>query len=665
MLWFLLKILPVLPIIDIQDETASAPTKGQGVDESASKYRPWAVYGKANLLLSDLLLHNNLALIFFPALLLSLWLTPVVLRYSFRLNAVDLPDARKVHERAVSRLGGVAMVAGLVLPLLFFTPLDRTMLAFLVGVLLVAATGFLDDVYRIPPAVKFAGEIAAAAAFVFLGGVSIRELGDLFCTGEIACERLGPALTIFCMVGVMNALNLADGLDGLAGGISAIAAIFLGLFAYLSADWVPLWIVLALVGSLFGFLRYNAHPAKLFMGDTGSLLLGYTLSAAAVMLVQNGPVGIHLAPVTVAAVLALPITDTLLVMSRRLRHGQNPFWPDRTHLHHQLMELGLPHAAVVRVLYLSAAAFGVQAWLLHGAPDWVQLLDVTLLAASIHGTVYGLQRFGCHWNGGSKPAQSPADPADTVMGRLLEKSVWWVTGAVAIGLAVPIIALPGLPPAFGGMAMAVLVFVAAMFPWREHLYRSSVVNGLIWFACLCLLALIQAAPGSPAWVPAYLAVMSAAVLLWVLLKMKYRGHREIVQVSAFEILLLGVVLFVALVVVPALYLGEGLRKMLLAVCMESAAFLLAMKILIRRQPRSNSMFATALLGALALIVVKGFVSTDTVANFLSAPAVASAPAGVSFDQPVVPRAFPIPPPLTRSEALALTLSGSTPPPLPH
>jgi UDP-GlcNAc:undecaprenyl-phosphate/decaprenyl-phosphate GlcNAc-1-phosphate transferase len=574
--------------------------------------------------LSDLLLHNNLALIFFPALFLSLWLTPVILRSSSRLNAVDLPDARKVHKRAVSRMGGVAMVAGLLLPLVLFTPLDRTMLAFLAGVLLVAATGFLDDVYRIPPAAKFAGEIAAAAAFIFLGGVSIQEFGDLFRTGEISSGRLGPILTIFCMVGVMNALNLADGLDGLAGGIGAIAAIFLGLFAFLSVDWVPLWILLALVGSLFGFLRYNTHPAKLFMGDAGSLLLGYTLSAAAVLLVRNDPVGIHLAPVTVAAVLALPISDTLLVMGRRLRHGQNPFSPDRTHLHHQLLELGVRHAVVVRILYLGTAAFGVQAWLLHAAPDWVQLAAVILLAALVHGTVYGLHRFGLRWNGGSRQVPSLADPAGTVMGRLLGKSVWWVTGAVAIGLVVPIFALPALPPVFGGIAVAVLVFVAAMFPWRAHLYRSSVVHGLIGFACFCLLALLQAAPGSPAWVPAYLAVMSAAVLLWVLLKMKYRGHREIVQVSAFEMLLLGVVLFVALLVVPALNLGEGLRRMLLAVCMESAAFLLAMKILIRRQPHRNSMIAVAFLGVLTLIVVKGFVSTVKTVNFVAAPAVASA-----------------------------------------
>jgi hypothetical protein len=190
-----------------------------------------------------------------------------------------------------------------------------------------------------------------------------------------------------------------------------------------------------------------------------------------------------------------------------------------------------------------------------------------------------------------------------------------------------------------------MVFVATMFPWRAHLYRSSVANGMLGLACFCLLALLQAAPGSPTWVPGYLAVMSAAVLLWVLLKMKYRGHREIVQVSAFEMLLLGVVLFVALVLVPALHLGEGLRKMLITVCMESAAFLLAIKIVIRRRPHRNSMIAVAFLGALALIVLKGFVTTEKAVNFVAAPAVASAA------RPVYPRASATLPPLPRSQAL--------------
>jgi UDP-GlcNAc:undecaprenyl-phosphate GlcNAc-1-phosphate transferase len=579
--------------------------------------------------LSDLVPHNQLALIFFPALLLSLWLTPVVIRYSAVLNTIDHPNERKVHKKAVSRMGGAAIVAGLLLPLLFFPPLDRTMLSFLAGVFLVAATGFLDDVYRIPPVAKFVGEIAASGAFVFLSGISIREIGDLFGTGVISLGPLGPVLTIFCMVGVMNALNLSDGLDGLAGGISVIACIFLGLFAYLGADWAPLWILLALLGALFGFLRYNTHPANLFMGDTGSLLLGYTLSATAVMLVRNDNPEMHLSPTMVAGVLALPITDTLLVMSRRVRRGQNPFLPDRTHLHHRLLDLGFPHAVVVPILYLSAGVFGVQAWLLREAPDWFQFAAVVLLAALVHGTVYGLQRFGFRWKGGEVSVSYRSDPVYTGMARVMGKSVRLATGVIAIGLVVPIVALPVVPPAFGAIATGVLMFVAALFPWRARRSRPSVAYGLLWLACLCLLALLQAIPGSPVWVPAYLAVLSAVVLLWVLLKMKYCGHREIVQISSFELLLLGVVLFVALVMMPALQMGDGLRNLLLAVSLESVAFLLAMKILIHRQPHRNSMIAVGILFALALIVAKGLLFTGKATDFVAAHAGSLAPADVS------------------------------------
>ena len=579
--------------------------------------------------MSDFLVHNHLALIFFPALLLSLWLTPLVIRYSFRLNAIDHPDERKVHKKSVSRMGGAAMVVGLVLPLLFFTPLDRTMLSFLAGALLIVATGVLDDIYRIPPLAKFAGEIAAAVAFVFLSGLSVREFGDLFHTGEISGGPLGPVLTIFCMVGVMNALNLSDGLDGLAGGISAIACFFLGLFAYLSGDWIALWILLALLGSLFGFLRYNTYPAHIFMGDTGSLLLGYALSAAAVMLVQHYNTGIHLAPVTVAGVLALPITDTLLVMARRLRQGLNPFWPDRTHLHHRLLDIGLPHSVVVPILYLSSGVFGVQGWLLREAPDWFQFAAVILLAALVHGTVYGLQRFGFRWKSQVAASPSRTDPAYARMARLMGKSVRLATGVITIGIAVPVLAMPVIPPVIGGIAMAVLVFVAALFPWRAQREKPSVSYGLMWFVCLCLLALLQATPGAPIWVPGYLAVLSAIVLLWVLLMMKYRGHRQIVQISSFELLLLSIVLFAALVMVPALHLDEGIRRMLLSVCLESVAFLLAMKILIHRQPHRNSMIAAGFLFALALIVAKGFLFTDKTGYFVDAFAGASAHKGIS------------------------------------
>lgn len=574
--------------------------------------------GSVNQMLS----YQTLALFFFPALLLSLWLTPIAIRFSDRLNAIDYPDDRKIHDRPVSRLGGVAIVAGLVVALLVFGKMDRTLVAFLAGGFLVAATGLLDDLFHIPPAAKFLGEVLGAAAFVFLSGIQIEEFGDLFGTGVIHTGLLAPAITVFCMVGVMNALNLSDGLDGLAGGIGAIACLFLGTLAYLVQQPFPLYILLALLGASFGFLRYNTYPANLFMGDTGSLLLGYTLSAACVVLVQNDGPGPHLSPVTVAGVLALPIMDTLMVMARRLSRRENPFLPDKTHLHHRLLDMGFPHAAVVSILYVSSAAFGVQAWILRGRTDQVQFLAVLFLGFAIYATVYILQRVGFRWKSGEerkggRPGQSPAYPR---IAQLMEKSVGQAGWVIGIGIAGPVLALPSIPRSLGVFALAAGIFVAALFPWRSKASRSSVSYGLMYLSCLFLLAILQLVPEAPNWFPGYLALLSALVMGWVLLKMKYYGHREIFRISSFEMLLIGVSIFVTLVLVPALKLGDGFRRTLLTVSLESTVFLLAMKILSRRQPRHNSLIVVAFLVALVLIGAKGLLSSGSVSDFMSTPA---------------------------------------------
>ena len=572
-------------------------------------------------------------------MLVSLFLTPIAIRYSFHLNAVDHPGGRKIHKRAVPRLGGAAMVLGLVLPLFFFVDMNRLMAGFLAGIAIVTITGLADDILQIPPAVKFLGEALAAVVFVRVGGISIEEFGDLFGTGDLYVGKIAPALTVFCMVGVMNALNLSDGLDGLAGGISAIACVFLGLLAYLGKDWVPVNILMALLGALFGFLRFNTYPANLFMGDAGSLLLGYTLSAAAVIIAQNDGMGIHLSPVTVAAVLALPITDTLLVMAHRVRRGEHPFYPDRSHLHHRLMDLGFPHAAVVTILYLSSSVFGAQAWFLHDKPDRVQFLAVIALAVVVHGGVYLLGRSGFRWKGREGRVMDRWGEDGNVypwIAHVMGKSVRPAGWVICVGLALPVFAMSDVPRIYGGMALAMLAFVGALFPWRSRQPRSSICYGLIYLACYCILALLQAMPGKPSWIPAYLAALAAAVFVWVLLKMRYRGHREIVGVSAFETLLFGIALFVPLVLVPALGLGAGWRNMFLIVCMESAAFLLALKILIRRQPRRNYMIAVAFMVALALIGVRGLMFRGTVSSNVTAPA--SVPNGVSgFAIPSPPR----------------------------
>jgi UDP-GlcNAc:undecaprenyl-phosphate GlcNAc-1-phosphate transferase len=487
------------------------------------------------------------------------------------------------------------------------------LLGFLAGAAVISATGFMDDVYRIPPVAKFLGEILAAGTFVLVSGVSLEDFGDLFGFGEIRTGIFTVPLAIFCMVGVMNALNLSDGLDGLAGGISLIACAFLGIFAYLGQDWIPLAILVALVGSLFGFLRYNTFPANLFMGDTGSLLLGYTLSAVCLMLVRNDATPVHFAPVTVAAVLALPIMDTILVMARRLGKGENPFNPDKTHLHHRLLSLGLPHGAVVPVLYIGTALFGFQAWGLRSSPDWLQLAAVLVLGAILYGLVDLGRRV---WMLGiAFPLMmriSREGGLYPFVARVMGKSVPVVGWVIGIGLFLPTVVLGSVSRTVSAVAVGVGLFMAALYPWRARRSRSALCYGLMYAGSVFLLAILQTVPGAPKWMPAYLAVFSAMIMGWVLLKMKYRGHREIVLVSSFEILMIGAALFVPVVLVPALGLGEGVRRLMLTVCFESIAFLMAMKILVRRRPSRNHAIAAGFLAALLVVAAKGIILAPVV-----------------------------------------------------
>jgi UDP-GlcNAc:undecaprenyl-phosphate GlcNAc-1-phosphate transferase len=572
--------------------------------------------------LSDPVFHSDLASRFFLALFLSLCLTPFTIRISNRLNAVDYPGEWKIHSKPVTRLGGVAVAVGVIVTLLLFEKIDRALGAFLAGALLVILTGFLDDLYHIPPAAKFVGEVLGAGVFILLSGIWISDFGNLFGFGVIRAGILAPICTVFCMAGVMNALNLSDGLDGLAGGISAIACVFLGTFAYINQLWLPLHVLLALLGALVGFLRYNTYPANLFMGDTGSLLIGYTLSAVCVLMAQNSGVALRLSPVTVAGVVALPIMDTLLVMWGRLARGENPFLPDKTHLHHRLLDMGFPHAAVVSILYVSTAAFGAQAWVLRGWPDRVGFLAVILLGFGIYGTVFVLQRVGFQWKVREerKDDHHRQGPAHSFIVRVMGTSVRHVGWVIGLGLGVPILALPPIPPSLGALALAAGIFVAVLFPWRSRAPLSSVGSGLLYLACLFLLAILQLVPGAPYWIPGYLAVLSGAVMCWVLLKMKYQGHREIFRVSSFEVLLIGVPMFVALLLIPTLGLGEGMRRMVLTVSLESAAFLLAMKILVRRQSWRNHLIAIAFLAALGLLGVKGLIFGYSGVASLAAPA---------------------------------------------
>jgi len=226
---------------------------------------------------------DTLGLLGVCSLMLTMMLMPVVMKFALAANIVDLPDKRKIHADDVPRLGGFAIAVSFAISCILFLQLDSLLIAFLSGLFIILLTGLADDIWHIRPALKFSGEIAAALIFILYGGTELKGFGDLIGVGPLETGIFAVPITVFCMVGVMNALNLSDGMDGLAGGISAIACFFLAYFSLQSGHWLNMALSVTLFGCLIGFLYFNSHPAKIFMGDTGSLVLGYILSSICVL----------------------------------------------------------------------------------------------------------------------------------------------------------------------------------------------------------------------------------------------------------------------------------------------------------------------------------------------------------------------------------------------
>ncbi|RKZ48761.1 MAG: undecaprenyl/decaprenyl-phosphate alpha-N-acetylglucosaminyl 1-phosphate transferase [Gammaproteobacteria bacterium] len=335
----------------------------------------------------------EITLIGFVALVLTLLLTPLSMKLALTVGAIDVPDERKLHDANIPCLGGLAFAISFGVSCLIFLPLDSILSGLLIGLVIITITGLADDIWHIRPALKFAGEIIASLVFIFYGGTELTSFGDLIGIGPIETGIFAVPITVFCMIGVMNAINLVDGLDGLAGGLSAIACLFLGYFSLQSGQWLNLALSVALLGCLLGFLYFNTYPAKVFMGDTGSLVLGYILSSICV-LSQKLDADIPIAPISMALILALPIADTLWVMTNRVCRGKSPFTPDNTHLHHDLLTLDLPHSAIVYVLYGCMFICGFLAVLMQSMDEWLQFAIGTGFIISVYVIVAVFQRRG-------------------------------------------------------------------------------------------------------------------------------------------------------------------------------------------------------------------------------------------------------------------------------
>ena len=311
---------------------------------------------------------------FAAAMLIAVGLTPLVRRTMVRLDAIDTPDERRVNKSPLPRGGGIAVAFSFLVVAVGvivindrlqlvdvpFTIAPQELAALLAGGALATVIGFLDDYYQLRARWQLLGQLGVALLAV-AAGITITYLNNPFGSGTIPLEgAFAAGFTMLWIVGMINSINFIDGLDGLSTGIALIAALTLGLISLTVTVSQPFIAVLcfALAGALLGFLRWNFHPATIFIGTSGVMFVGYTLAVLAIL--GTAKVAIAL------LVLGVPIIDTFWIIVRRVANGRSPFTPDRGHIHHRLLDLGLSHGQTVLVIYALCVGLALLSFLLSG-----------------------------------------------------------------------------------------------------------------------------------------------------------------------------------------------------------------------------------------------------------------------------------------------------------
>ncbi len=310
---------------------------------------------------------------FTGSFIICLILIPVIIKLSIQYNLVDKPNERKVHKVPISRLGGLGIVAGTLatFPLWFIYANHYFLLHLLTGLVILIIIGVVDDLRELPPKVKFLGQVVAAL-FLAHAGLLIENMFGIFGINHLPVF-IQYILTVFIVAGIINAYNLIDGIDGLAGGLAFIDLSAFFIIFYLSGEVGVAFITASTGGALLAFLKYNWHPARIFMGDTGSMILGYLLSAAGIITLvfsrgQTSHFQYSEAAIIVFSIFLLPVYDTLRVFTGRIINKKSPFSPDKTHIHHMLMQTGFNHPRSAKILYSANIVIIATGFILRSQP---------------------------------------------------------------------------------------------------------------------------------------------------------------------------------------------------------------------------------------------------------------------------------------------------------
>ncbi|MBU0480048.1 MAG: undecaprenyl/decaprenyl-phosphate alpha-N-acetylglucosaminyl 1-phosphate transferase [Proteobacteria bacterium] len=555
-----------------------------------------------------LIVFCSLGLYFYTALLLSLVLTPLSSKIARIIGILDLPDARKVHINTVPRMGGLAMAFSVLLSLVLLIKSTPFFWAFGTGAVVIVNVGLMDDKISISPFMKFAGEITAVLIFILICGIKLTHFGNLFGPGDIRTGPLAMAITIFAMVGFINSLNLSDGLDGLAAGISVIACIFFMPLAFISRQWEVLGVSVILLGVILGFLRYNTYPAKLFMGDSGSLLLGFSLACIAVAMVQENPAGQQIQPITLFWFLSLPVADTLYVMVKRLLDGKSPVRPDKTHLHHRLLALGFTHSMTVTIIYGALFGLGMIGWWLKDRQEWVQFYLLFAVYLVFYTGLFLLEKKAV-----SFARKTPATRTRVSKRSFRFKLIRWIGKndqyppyILALSLVLPVFFLPPVTKPFGLFSAAVAIFVLTLYPWNGGKNDTGMAHSLIFLSLFSLLLLYIFNPNHPLWIHYYLTCLSILSLFWVICRVAYNRRYKVILPTSFELLLIVISWCIPLLWGRMLELDPNIQQNLVIACVLSIPILAGAKMMLRRQVRRNTKLIACLQVAIVLLGVRAF-----------------------------------------------------------
>jgi len=326
--------------------------------------------------MKDLLL-DYIKIILFVFLVVAL-VMPVIIKIAHHVNALDMPNERKVHKEPMPRMGGLAIFIGFLVGYMLFCNQTVQMNSILIGSFFIILLGVFDDIKPLSPSIKFCGQLLAAIIVVYYGNVVMQDLSAFGI--YINFGIFAKPITILFIVSIINCLNLIDGLDGLAGGISAIFFITITIISTLlgSVTGLDVSLTLIMIGATLGFLLYNFHPAKIFMGDSGSMFLGYMISVISLLGFKNVTLTSFIVPVLI---LAIPILDTLFAIIRRLLKGESFAKADKEHFHHQILKMAGNQTKTVLIIYLIQILFSIASivYVLRN-PKLGQIIYIIILA---------------------------------------------------------------------------------------------------------------------------------------------------------------------------------------------------------------------------------------------------------------------------------------------